>query len=164
MKFNLWNCEGKRLPPSFFEVIVWVGFTKMQTPCNVPDSVFGLYLCHFFRSSKNRRKFNPLNLKDFRMPPSKMALKIAPPTIGKRQFPGILDVRSQKNAPKRKKTPSPSAGGVRFRGVFGCRKWVITPRKSVPWCWGNVVFLVARTTSIRQLLCVYIRLPVVPVE
>ena len=43
MKFNLWNCEGKRFPPSVF-LIVWVGFTKLETPRDVPDSVFGLYL------------------------------------------------------------------------------------------------------------------------
>ena len=49
------------------------GFYDMETPCDVPDTVFGLYLRHFFVLKKSRRKFDVVNLKGSLMPPSKMA-------------------------------------------------------------------------------------------
>ena len=50
MKFDLWDCERKRFPP--WVLIVWVGFTKIGTCCDVPDRVFGLYFRHFFYFDK----------------------------------------------------------------------------------------------------------------
>ena len=47
--------------PALFIKIVWVGFTTMETPCDVPDSVFGRYLRHFSVSFLNRRKFKLVN-------------------------------------------------------------------------------------------------------
>ena len=65
--------RGEAIPALFFKIVL-VGFTKMETPCDVPDSFFGLCLRHFFFFfSKNRRKFVLVNLKAYRMPPSEMA-------------------------------------------------------------------------------------------
>ena len=47
-KLDLCNCEGKRFPRMD-------GFHKFETPCDVPDSVFGLYLRHFFLKSDKLR-------------------------------------------------------------------------------------------------------------
>ena len=41
MTFDLWNCEEKRFPPYFF-LIDYVGFIKVETPCNVPGTYFDL--------------------------------------------------------------------------------------------------------------------------
>ena len=60
-----------------------------------------------------------------------------------KKTPGILVVKSRGTLARKKKnpsSPSPSARSARFRGVFGCRTIdkFITPRKSVPWCWGKL--------------------------
>ena len=39
--------RGEAFPALFF-LIVWVGFTKTENPCDVPGSVFDLYLAHIF--------------------------------------------------------------------------------------------------------------------
>ena len=46
--FKFWM-KFDRFP---FFLIVWVGFTKLETPCDVPDSVFGLYhFASFFKTN-----------------------------------------------------------------------------------------------------------------
>ena len=38
--------RGEAIPALFFKIVL-VGFTKMETPCDVPDSFFALCLRHF---------------------------------------------------------------------------------------------------------------------
>ena len=63
--------RGEAVPALFFQSCVC--FTKIETPCDVPGSVFGLDL-QYFSFLKKQRKFYLVNLKDSRKPPSKMAL------------------------------------------------------------------------------------------
>ena len=74
--------RGKAFPALFF-YIYGVGFTNFETPCDVPDTIFRLYLRHFFFFFSNRKKFDLANLNGSRMPPSKWLVKTIPPTFGK---------------------------------------------------------------------------------
>ena len=67
--------RGEAFPALFFLffLIVWVGFTKMETPRDVADSVFDLWTVSSSFFFFNRRKFDLVNIKGSRMPPSKVA-------------------------------------------------------------------------------------------
>ena len=134
MKFDLWNCEGKRFPPCFSKN-VWVGFTKTASPCDVPDSVFGLHLHPFFIWKKIVESSTSWISRALECRLQKWLVKIAPPTIEKYHFSGISVVRSQRKLAKKKHHHFRLE--VLVSGVYlVVATKFITPRKSVPWCWG----------------------------
>ena len=119
-KFDLWYCEGKRFPPCVS--IVWVGFTKLGTSCDVPDWVFGLYFRNFFLFDKIGESSTSWISRALECRPQKWLDKIAQPIIRKYRFLIYWPKRVEEHSQKKTNPQSPSARGTRFRGVLGCRK------------------------------------------
>ena len=69
--------RGEAFPALFF-LIAWVGFTKFETPCDVSDSVYGLYLRHVFFF----QKIGESSTSRIECRPQKWLVKIVLPTFG----------------------------------------------------------------------------------
>ena len=136
-----WIARGSDSRPVFFKIVL-VGFTKMETPCDVPDSFFALCLRHFSFFRKIGESSSSWISRAIECGPQIWLVKIAPPTIEKYPFFCILVVRSQRTLFEKNPT-WPSVRGVRVRGAFlvvGVGTKFITPRKPLPWSWGKLIF------------------------
>ena len=137
--------RGEAIPALFFKIVL-VGFTKMETPCDVPDSFFALCLRHFSFFRKIGESSSSWISRAIECGPQIWLVKIAPPTIEKYPFFCILVVRSQRTLFEKNPT-WPSVRGVRVRGAFlvvGVGTKFITPWKPVPWSWRKLSILYFR--------------------
>ena len=84
------------------DCMVELGFTNFGTSCDVPDSVFRLYLRHFFMffvigDSSTSRISRSLECR-----PHKWLVKMVPPTFGKKKtFFGYVGRKESRNTQKK---------------------------------------------------------------
>ena len=70
--------RGETFPAMFFSVL-WVGFTDFETPCDVPGSIFGLHLRHFFYILKTGESSTSRISRALEYRPQKWLVKLVPP-------------------------------------------------------------------------------------
>ena len=137
--------RGQAFPALFF-LILWVGFTNFETPCDVPDSVYGLHLRRFCFVQKIGESSTSRISRALERRSQKWLVKIVPPTFEKYHLSGILVVMSRGTLRKKKKEIHDHLRlVVVVSGVCLVVGISSSPReKGYPGAWENWTFSVAR--------------------